>query len=265
MIVLNARTFTKILTLVSFTAMIIVNALANILPLNGLTTGEVAALYPNLFTPAAITFSIWGLIYLLLACYIIFQLDIKRKEDPAKAPLFSKVRLLFCLSCLANILWIFSWHYRLIALSMLFMLILLFCLIYIVTLLNKMDLTTKERIFVKLPFSIYFGWITVATIANATVLFVSLGWVAFGIPATIWTIIILAVGLFIGMLTTLKNRDIAYALTVMWAYSGIILKHVSKNGFDSHYPAIIITVLISLLLLLLTVIYLIITRKRKAY
>jgi len=254
----------KILVLVSFTAMIVVNALSEILPINGLSTGQISNFYPNLFTPTAITFSIWGLIYLFLACYTVFQLKgTDGDKDPSKAHLFSNIRLAFCLSCLANILWIFSWHYRLIVISMLFMLMILFCLIYIAGELNKIDLTKKEKIFIKLPFSLYFGWITVATIANATVLLVSLGWNGFGIPASIWTVIILFVGLIIGVLTMLKTRGFAYGLAIIWAYIGILIKHVSANGFASAYPFIIITVIISILILLLTEIYLLISFLKK--
>ncbi len=235
-----------VLVVVTFLSMIVVNALANLLPINGVDTGAVSNSYPNLFAPAALTFSIWGLIYLLLAGYTFYQLGIINKKDSISKALLNKIGIVFSISSVANALWIFTWHYKMIYLSMVLMAIILICLIVIVEATRKESLTVKEKIFVKLPFSIYFGWITVATIANMTALLVSLGWNGFGISETIWTVIIVAVGAIIGIATILRNKDYAYGLVIIWAYIGILMKHVSSSGFASMYPAIITTVLIAL-------------------
>lgn len=124
--------FIKMLVLATYLAMIIVNALANILPINGVKTGEVSNAYPNLFAPAAITFIIWGLIYLLLAGHVLYQLGSFRDiGTPYKHELLSKVGLIFSISSLANVAWIFSWHNFMIPFSMLWMIIILLCLITI--------------------------------------------------------------------------------------------------------------------------------------
>jgi len=142
------------------------------------------------------------------------------------------------------------------------MLIILVCLMLIYVRINKENLTSNEKIFIRLPFSVYFGWITVATIANATTLLVDkLGSPVnlLGISEVVWTVAILLIGLLIGAATTLKNRDVPYGLVIVWAYIGILIKHLMAkplpDGFNSQYPAVIVTLIISLVVLVVTIIY----------
>ena len=236
------------LAAVTFILMVVVNALANILPINGIGTGAVSDSYPNLFAPAGITFAIWGVIYLLLAAYTVFQLGLFKKNRTMSNALMNKVGVVFSISSIANTVWIFSWHYRIIALSMVLMLLILVCLAIIVSAIRKETLSTKEKVFVKLPFSVYFGWITVATIANLTTLLVSVGWNGFGLSQTVWAIAIIAIGAAIGIITILRNKDYAYGLVILWAYAGIVIKHVSETGFNSMYPAVMITTIAAMVL-----------------
>ena len=236
------------LAAVTFILMVVVNALANILPINGIGTGAVSDSYPNLFAPAGITFAIWGVIYLLLAAYTVFQLGLFKKNRSMSDALMNKVGVVFSISSIANTVWIFSWHYRIIALSMVLMLLILVCLAIIVSAIRKETLSTKEKVFVKLPFSVYFGWITVATIANLTTLLVSVGWNGFGLSQTVWAIAIIAIGAAIGIITILRNKDYAYGLVILWAYAGIVIKHVSETGFNSMYPAVMITTIAAMVL-----------------
>lgn len=252
----------KLLVAFSFLLMVTVNALANIIPINGVNTGQVSDSYQNLFAPAGITFAIWGLIYLLLAAYTLYQLGFFQSHQSAlKADIFNKVGIYFSISSIANTLWILSWHYYLIPLSMLLMVIILFCLIMIVNAINKAELSFRDKIFVKLPFSIYFGWITVATIANATALLVSIGWDGFGISEPVWAIIIILVGVIIAIATIFKNKDFAYGLTIIWAYSGILIKHISADGFAGQYPTIITTVIICIALVLIVEVFLLLKKR----
>lgn len=247
----------KISVVITFIVMIVVNALANIIPINGIDTGGVSDSFPNLFAPAGFTFVIWGLIYLLLAGYTFYQL-IFNKKDSIRKDLLNKNGIIFSISSIANALWIIAWHYKIIYVSIVLMAIILICLIIIVNSIRKEDLTLKEKIFIKLPFSTYFGWITVATIANMTTLLVSLGWNGFGIPEAIWTIIIILVGAIISILTIIKNKDYVYGVVVVWAYIGILIKHT--NVFNSMYPGVIITVIISLGLVVAANMYAIVKR-----
>lgn len=246
------KTVIKIFVTITYFAMVFMNYLANALPIGGVTTGEASDSFANLFTPAGITFSIWGLIYLLLFGYVIYQF-IPREKNKKLEKIFHSVGILFIITSLANISWIFAWHYGVIWLSVLIMLVLLFFLIRIADLVNKEKYSLSDTIFIRLPFSIYFGWITVATIANATVFLVSIGWDGFGIPETVWTIIVLLVGAGIGITRTLKDKNIFYGLVLVWAYGGIWLKHSSASGFGAKYPSIITTTIICIILYIATI------------
>lgn len=250
------RTSIKVSVMITFILMIIVNGLANILPINGISTGAISDSYPNLFAPAGITFVIWGIIYFLLATYSFYQLGFFQDQvSLEKGKLMEKVSIIFSLSSIANTFWIFAWHYMNITLSMLLMLAILGSLIYINRLIIAADLDLREKIFISLPFSVYFGWITVATIANGTILLVSQGWDGFGFSDPFWTIIMLLAGLVIACATILRNRDYPYGLVIVWAYMGILIKHTAIDGFAYRYFSVINTLVFSVFVLVLVELY----------
>jgi hypothetical protein len=233
----------------AYVAMVMVNVSANALPINNRSTGAISDAYPNLFAPAGLTFSIWGLIYLLLAGYVLYQFGLFGKEGVQKNEgLLRKVNVLFIATSLANIAWIFAWHYDFIGLSVLIMAALLLLLIKIADILRAEQMTAREKRFISDPFSIYFGWITVAAIANITVFLVSIDWNRFGIADYVWTSVILLVGALIGILRMRKDKNVAYGLVLIWAYLGILLKHQSAGGFGGQYPSVIATVILCLVL-----------------
>jgi hypothetical protein len=235
----------KALVVVTYLAMVTMNFLANALPLNGRGTGEVSDAYPSLFTPAGLTFSIWGVIYLLLGLHVLYQLGLFRGDEHDDA-LLNRVGLLFSVSSLANTAWVFAWHYDVIWLSVVLIITILVCLIRITNILRSANLTTRQRWLVGVPFSVYFGWTTVATVANITVLLVSLNWNGFGLPDSTWAAVIVVVAMLIGTATMLRNNDIAYGLVLIWAYLGILLRQTSADGFSGRYTVIIATVIGSL-------------------
>lgn len=230
----------KISVAIAYLAMIFVNFLANSLPINNRSTGAISDDYPNLFAPAGITFSIWGLIYLMLGAFVVYQFLYKSKKS---SELINKINPYFLATSLANISWLFAWHYDYIGLSVGIMAVFLILLIKIADILRTQKLQTKENILIKTPFSLYFGWITVATIANISVFLVSINWNGFGIADNIWTIIILVIGAIIGILRLIKDKNTVYGLVFLWAYSGILYKHLSVTGFNSDYPIIIFTLI----------------------
>ncbi|MHC1719807.1 MAG: tryptophan-rich sensory protein [Clostridiaceae bacterium] len=255
----------KTIVVLTYLIMVAVNAMANILPINGQGTGQVSDAYPNLFAPAGITFAIWGLIYVLLASYAVYQTELFQKNKGyLKKNFLDKIGIYFSISSIANAIWIYSWHYQIIVLSMLLMLMILFCLVSITKLIINADLSNTDKIFIKLPFSIYFGWITVATIANATVLLVSIGWDGFGLSQTIWTVIMIFAGAAIGLATMLRNKDIAYGMVIIWAYTGILFKHIAAGGFNGQYPQVIAAAGTCIVLLVFGAIQLIAKREKSA-
>lgn len=245
------KTWIKVGVLLSFLVMVVVNALANILPINGINTGAAADRYPNLFTPAPLTFAIWGAIYLALLIYVIFQLLPNRASaDPARQALLEKVGKLFIFSSLLNAAWIFTWHYNLIPISVAVMLLILLSLIRIGWLLREPHCSPKEELALRLPFGLYFGWITVATIANITVLLVQLGWDGFGITPEVWMAIIVVVGALIATTTMYSVRNAAYGLAAVWAFAGILNRHLSPAWYGGQYTLIVVVTSISIGVLL---------------
>ncbi|MBI9095210.1 MAG: tryptophan-rich sensory protein [Sphaerochaeta sp.] len=255
---------TSILVAITFILMITVNALANTLPIAGITTGEVSDAFPNLFAPSGVTFSIWGVIYLLLGLYTLYQLGLFQKENPTDRELLTRLGTIFAFSSLINSIWIFCWHYDVIFLSVIMMLLILLSLITIHLVLKNRPMTRKEWFFIKLPFSIYFGWITVATIANITVLLVTIGFSGWGLSEAVWTSTLIIIGTLIGMTTAILARDIPYVATLIWAFIGILIKHTSASGFNSAYPVVIITVQSVLVLLVATLVLILFMQRKQA-
>ena len=221
----------RYIALVFFGAMVYMNYLANSLPLNGKTTGQLSDAYPNLFVPAGITFSIWGIIYLLLAAYCVVEFL------PASKELAAGVGLLFIISCALNGLWIFAWHYQKLPLSLLIMIGLLVTLILI-----NLHLKDLPLGLLKAAFGIYLGWICIATIANVTALLVSIGWGGMGISEEAWTIIMIAAGTLIVSLAIMRFENPFIGISVVWAFTGIIIKR------SADYRGIVIAAALGILL-----------------
>jgi hypothetical protein len=223
-----------ILHIISFLFMIAVNVLAEVLPLNGKTTGEISDLYPNLFTPAGITFSIWSVIYIFLAGFIIFQATALLKKGHPSRKKIQSISLLFILTCLANAAWMVSWHYRLVTLSVSIMIVLLLSLIMIH---EKLHLSLpwkplNDKLWLDVPFSLYLGWITIATIANISAMLVDLEWNGAGLSETFWTVIMIAAGTLAGLLMIYLKNNVIFALVGVWAFYGIYLK--KPNDFTNN-------------------------------
>jgi hypothetical protein len=253
----------KVVVLLTYLAMIATNVLANALPLNGRRTGDVSDAYPSLFTPAGVTFSIWGVIYLLLGAHVLYQLGLFRDspDTAEQSALLDRVGVLFVISSLANTAWVFAWHYDNIPLSVVLIVVILVCLAAIATALRPVHLTGRRRWFIGVPFSVYFGWTTVAVVANITVLLVGLKWDGFGLSDAAWAVIIVLVAMAIGTATMLRNRDVAYGLVLIWAYVGILIRQTSADGFAGRYPAIIAAVIASLVIYVVVEIVLVRGRK----
>lgn len=230
----------RVFNLLFFIAMIVVNALGELLPLGIGSTGAISAKYPNLFTPAPLTFSIWGLIYLLLAAFIIYQLNMGGNSTTS-TQLVAAIGGWFIFSCIMNIGWMISWHYDVIWLSLIFMLGLLISLIFIssgIRSIENPNIITRVSCF---GFNIYLGWICAATIANVCVFLVKTGWHRFGWSEPIWTILVLVIGAILAVLFIVTRNNYAAAFAIIWAYYGILTKHISQSGHAGQYPVIIIT------------------------
>jgi hypothetical protein len=217
----------------TFIVMIAANVLAEALPINGQSTAAISDSFKVVFVPAGYVFSIWGIIYLALLAFTIYQALPSQKANPY----LRKIGYLFAVSNLLNAAWIVLWHYNLYLLTMLVMIALLVTLIAIYLRLDigKAKVSRTEKWLVNVPFSIYLGWITVATIANATALLKYLGWNGFGIGGEIWTVILLGVGVVLAGILSWTRRDVAYSLVLVWAFVGIAVK------WQGVYPLVTIS------------------------
>ena len=218
----------QISVILTIAATIVVNTLANALPINGQNTGEISDRFRVYFVPAGYVFSIWGLIYLGLIAFAIFQVLPSQRENPR----LRATGWWITLGGLANIAWIFLWHYEQFPLTVVAMLILLGSLIatYLRLGIGRSSVSTIQKWAARVPFSIYLGWITVATVANITSVLDYLKWDGIGIAPEIWMAIILIAVLVIAALMNFTRRDIAYALVLLWALAGIAIKHADVRA-----------------------------------
>ena len=226
----------QVLNFVFFIIMVIMNGLAVSLPLNGKTTGELSNKYPNLFVPTGLTFSIWSVIYLLLFIFCIYQIRslFSRKPETHLAIILDAIGYLFIINATFNALWIITWHYEILPLSIVVMLGILVTLVGI----NK-NLTQVQpyiggglKIVVKAAFGLYFGWICIATIANVTAILVGYGIMPEGISGQSWACIMISVGSCIGFIATINTRNGYVGLAIIWALIGII---IARNEDTIYY------------------------------
>ena len=250
---MKGMTLLRGLNIGAFLVTVLVNALANTLALNGRTTGEISDLYPNLFVPAGYVFSIWGLIYTLLLIFVVYQaLPTQNEKD-----FLQKISYLFLLSNIANVSWLFLWHYEKVVLSNVPMFILLTTLIAIYLRLDigRSDVSLKDKLFVHLPFSVYLGWITVAPIANVAAALTAMNWDGWGISQSMWTVSVIIIASIITIAVIATRKDVAYSLVIVWALMGIIVKQIGNQS-------IVLTASISIVVIVTA---LVMTRIRTTY
>jgi len=223
-----------------FLAMVAMNALANILPLFGRSTGEISDNFPSLFTPAGYTFAVWGLIYLALAAFVIYQASGSRRDDAALVGL----RPLFVLSCFLNIGWLVSWHALAITISEVIMIALLVTLIAVYRRSGawREPVTTAHRWLVHAPFSLYLGWITVATVANTSIFLLDRGFDG-GAAATAVTVFVIAVATGLGLAGVWRRRDGLYALVIAWGLGGVAVARASEVATISYVALACVVIL----------------------
>jgi hypothetical protein len=210
-----------VINLFAFLGMLTVNYLANALPIAGRDTGEISGMYPNLFVPAGFTFAIWGVIYSALLGFIAVGF-FQKYEDEIRA-----IGPLFAISCVSNIAWLFAFHHLWIITSMVFMVILLVTLITIYQNLWQLKQQSGKSTWLAVPFSIYLGWISVATIANTAITLMELG-IAPDTPfALVLTITVITVAIILAILMLQGLNDYFYALVVVWALYGIYSKRIA--------------------------------------
>jgi translocator protein len=243
--------------IIAFILTVAINSLAGSTTfIGGQNTAAISNKYTTLITPAGYVFAIWGIIYFLLGVFVIYQaLPRERGSDYV-----GKIGWLFVLSSIVNIAWIFVWQYEYLAISVGLIVVYLLTLIAIYLRLNigKAKVRTSEKLAVHLPFSIYLGWVSIATIANISLTLVASNWDGFGISPETWAIIVVAVALALTMLMLGTRKDIAYTLVVIWALVGISINQTNPN-------VVLVTqigAIIAAVAMLVTVAFLVVKRRK---
>jgi hypothetical protein len=237
-VVNNAEKLLPFLNIGAYIITLIINGLANTTLIGGVNTAEISNRNPTLITPAGSVFAIWGVIYFLLAIFLIYQALPSQRGKPFQ----KQISGLFILTCVFNISWLFLWQNNLLSYSIILIVGFLLSLIAIYLRLNigKSTAPLKEKLAVHLPFSVYLGWLTIATIANIAVALTAASWDGFGLAAETWAILVLAVALLITLLVIATRRDIAYSLVVIWALAGIAVNQTNGNVILTAEIALII-------------------------
>lgn len=214
----------SIVNLASFIVTLLINYGANAFRLNGYSAGDVSDSLPTLFTPAGYVFAIWGVIYTWLGIYNIYQVSPKQQD----AAFQDRIGWLFVLSGLFNSVWIFAWHFRVFWLSVILIFGVFSSLlaIYLRLGIGKRTVSKAEKWLVHVPFSIYLGWLSVATIANTSVFLYDVGWSGTGLGAQLATMLVILVGGALGVAMALRRREVAYPLVIVWAFVGIVVNQM---------------------------------------
>lgn len=230
----------QILVPIATIGVIFVNYLAGTGKINNVTPEVISDKYATIITPAGYAFAIWSLIYLGMIAFSIYQLLPSQFDNPR----FRRIRTVYILNCVANCAWIYLWHHEIIIGALGVMFLLLATLAYINLQLKNVE-TLTETWLAKIPFSIYFGWVTVATILNFSIALVYLGVRTTDLPAQIMGAGLIVIAVILGILMRFKLGLVAYPITVAWALTAIAVKHGGET-------IIVVTSAIAVIILLLT-------------
>jgi benzodiazapine receptor len=235
---------TQMLVIAATLLTLLVNVLADALPLNGRTTADVSDQFDSFFTPAGYVFAIWAVIYLGLLVFSWYQ----SRPEHLEHGRVKQISGLYMASCAANVAWLFFWHYNLFALAFLAMAALLICLILIYRRLRpgRKDAPRTEKWMLDIPFEIYLGWISVATIANAADVLIHYHWDGFGIEPVTWATILLTAGALLVVMFYIAQKNLVLPIVFIWAYIGIGVKfsELRQYSLSAWVMAILIAFMI---------------------
>lgn len=251
------RHFLKHMALISYVLMLTINIFADITLLNGVSANDVSSTYMNLYVPSNYTFTIWGVIYIFLGLYVFYSMGNLKEETEEKLVVINKW---FIISNVINVCWVIVWHYEMMLLSFLLMILLMTTLVGVSYQIQNIKRYTKDRFFISFPFALYFGWVAVTVLVNFMALLTSFGFKL----EPIVTILVIALGMIVGIYMTYKKRIMGFGLMLIWGYVGILYRHLSYGGYDGAYPEIIIATSTGIVMMIvLEVIMMIINRREE--
>lgn len=242
---MNRDVVRQFINIVGLVFVLVMNGASEAIPLNGQTSAQIANRLPIFFVPANYVFGIWGVIYVLLIVFTIYQALPSQRENLV----LRKIGYWFALTCVANGIWLALFHYNQFVLSMVAMLVLLAALIVIYTRIGvgRSAVSNTTRWCIQIPFSTYLGWITVATVANAAYVLYDAKWNGFGISGEVWAAIMLVVAAAITLTIIVTRRDVAYTAVLLWALVGIVIKQSAAPLVAGTAVVVAIVILLALI------------------
>jgi len=250
----------KSAVIASYLCVIIIDLLSYFLPINGQNLVTNASYYPNYFTPSKYTFLVWILIYLLLALFTFYQYRTPHNSLISNKTL-SFVRISMIAYSVVNIIWILSWLFDYFALSTMAILVAAILLSITCRNLYKADLSLMDTIFVRVPLGVLYAWICITTVINLIVLMYSIQWKIFGLSHEIWApLIFISLAIF-AISQVILNKDLAFCITFIWGYIGILVKHLTNESLDRPYPYAVAVLIACIILLIGSALYLIFVDK----
>ncbi|GAB6928588.1 hypothetical protein JCM10914A_25710 [Paenibacillus sp. JCM 10914] len=239
--------------LLFFAGVIAMNALATSLPLGGRTPDEISDMYYTPITPAGYAFAIWSVVYITLLGFIIYQL---LRGTSTRDSVLS-IGPWFIISCVLNMAWLALWHSLLIEWSVVVMLLLLLSLWVLYRRTQRIDYPTNgERVFLKLPFALYIGWVSPAFLVNISVVMNKIDLFPLGLSEVVWGIILLIAGIVLALFISYPYRNSIVPLVFTWAYVAVAVEHRDTDS-------VFITAFILAVVLFLYAVWLFFTRNRR--
>ncbi|MBC7654062.1 MAG: hypothetical protein H7098_06240 [Oligoflexus sp.] len=230
-----------ILNLIFFIIAFAVSNLSQLKIFGGVTNADISNKYATVFTPAGITFAIWGVIYLSLFGFTIYHVFKAFKDDihSEASQAILKIDYLFIINNIATTFWVFAFTYEYLLASMILIIIQLITLLIIFIKLNLFDIDKSfyNKLFTQFPLTIYFAWLCVANVANISLYLVSIGWDGFGISESIWAQTMIIVIALITFFIVLYKKNVFFGLVAIWSVYGIRIKRVQIN--EIQYSSII--------------------------
>jgi TspO/MBR family len=216
----------QVTTFVAIVGSILINTFSNFFPLNGVNIGDLSnTLFSAvLVTPANYAFAIWGLIYLGLIAFAVYQMQPTQRHNPR----LQRSGYWLAFACVSQCVWIYLFLDRLFLASIIAMFGILLSLIctYQSLGIGQQNVPRQERWFIHIPISIYLGWITVASVVNVAIALYSINWNGWGMTSTLWTVMMMIVSASIAALMTIQRHDTAYRLVIVWALVAIAIRQI---------------------------------------
>lgn len=250
----NKKIILDVLLAVSFIGMLLVNILAEALPINGLTSAQISDKFDNFFRPAGFTFFIWWAIYALQVLYILYVFGVIKKpclSDNTRdvVSIFTIVLNVF------NIGWVFAWHYEQIFISLLIIILMLVALILVSKILRKRMLAGLCKLFIYVPFLVYLAWVTIATVGNFSSWLVAIGFAGFGLAPYIWAIIAVVISTGVAVPLGIYFNCLSYVAVIIWAFVGILVRQLTTYAGD--YTSLVYTTIVAIFIMTLTAVLII--------